>query len=135
MLKYYNQMLMEDMFMMNIFLLLFTRVRSILFAAKVSCIVKVTQVLQFSSCLTIIIVSYSAYELWFKQILFEIDSVRDMFTGSEKLQNISEEVLEEESETVPVLSDEPKYKAVDENKMLEILNRMNRVVMILKVDC
>ena len=58
-----------------------------------------------------------------------------MFTGSEKLQNISEEVLEEESETVPVLSDEPKYKAVDENKMLEILNRMNRVVMILKVDC
>ena len=67
--------------------------------------------------------------------MFEIDSVRDMFTGSEKLQNISEEVLEEESETVPVLSDEPKYKAVDENKMLEILNRMNRVVMILKVDC
>ena len=58
-----------------------------------------------------------------------------MFTGSEKLQNISEEVLEEESGTTPVLSDEPKYKAVDENKMLEILNRMNRVVMILKVDC
>ena len=63
--------------------------------------------------------------------MFEIDSVRDMFTGSEKLQNISEEVLEEESGTTPVLSDEPKYKAVDENKMLEILNRMNRVVMIL----
>ena len=27
----------------------------------------------------------------------------------------------------------PKYGEVDENRMLEIMNRMNRVVMILKV--
>ena len=30
----------------------------------------------------------SAYELWFKQIIYEIDSIRDIFMGSEKLQEI-----------------------------------------------
>ena len=54
--------------------------------------------------------------------------------SSETLPNISEETVEEEaSEAAATPSNEPRYKAVDENNMLEILNRMNRVVKILKV--
>ena len=89
--------------------------------------------LYFNSAIKLILFII-AYELWFKQILFEIDSVRDMFMSSETLPNISEETVEEEaSEAAATPSNEPRYKAVDENNMLEILNRMNRVVKILKV--
>lgn len=77
---------------------------------------------------------FSAYELWFKQILFEIDSVRYMFMEAETLPNISEEAIDEEAgDTSAATLSGPRYKAVDENNMLEILNRMNRVVKILKV--
>ncbi|XP_070198004.1 tryptophan 2,3-dioxygenase-like isoform X2 [Littorina saxatilis] len=51
------------------------------------------------------IITHQAYELWFKQILFEIDSVRNLFSQ-------------------PIL---------DESKMLQILNQLNRVVLILKL--
>ncbi|ESO93465.1 hypothetical protein LOTGIDRAFT_202558 [Lottia gigantea] len=51
------------------------------------------------------IITHQAYELWFKQILFEIDSVRDVFRA-------------------PLL---------DESKTLLIVNRLNRVVLILKL--
>ncbi|XP_066146898.1 tryptophan 2,3-dioxygenase [Euwallacea fornicatus] len=50
------------------------------------------------------IITHQAYELWFKQILFELDSVRNIFS----------EVLEE-------------------TQTLEILKRLNRIVLILKV--
>ena len=56
--------------------------------------------------------------------------------GSEKeLHQIDEDAIEENdsSDNANHNMNEPKYKTVDENKMLEILNRMNRVVMILKV--
>lgn len=46
-----------------------------------------------------------AYELWFKQIIFELDSLRTLFD-----QNLIEESL-----------------------MLEIIKRLNRIVLILKV--
>lgn len=46
-----------------------------------------------------------AYELWFKQIIYELDSIRGIFS-----------VVLEESQT------------------LEILKRLNRVVLILKVS-
>ena len=53
---------------------------------------------------------------------------------AETLPNICEETLEEEGgDTAATPSSGPRYKAVDENNMLEILNRMNRVVKILKV--
>ena len=56
--------------------------------------------------------------------------------GAETLPNINEETVEEETgDTAAAQSSEPRYKAVDENNMLEILNRMNRVVKILKVRC
>ncbi|XP_076273642.1 tryptophan 2,3-dioxygenase vermilion isoform X3 [Rhynchophorus ferrugineus] len=50
------------------------------------------------------IITHQAYELWFKQIIFELDSVRDIF-----------------SETL------------EESQTLEILKRLNRIVLILKV--
>ncbi|XP_060531349.1 tryptophan 2,3-dioxygenase isoform X2 [Cylas formicarius] len=50
------------------------------------------------------IVTHQAYELWFKQIIFELDSIRAIFS----------EVLEE-------------------TQTLEILKRLNRIVLILKV--
>ncbi|KAH8289325.1 hypothetical protein KR054_003858, partial [Drosophila jambulina] len=47
----------------------------------------------------------SAYELWFKQIIFEFDSIRDMLDA----------------------------EVIDETKTLEIVKRLNRVVLILKL--
>lgn len=51
------------------------------------------------------IITHQAYELWFKQILFEVDSVRDIFM-------------------MPIL---------DESQMLKVVNRLSRVVLILKL--
>ncbi|XP_052792564.1 tryptophan 2,3-dioxygenase-like [Mya arenaria] len=53
------------------------------------------------------IITHQAYELWFKQILYEIDSVR-------------------------VLFDTPA-KTLDEGKTLNIINRLGRVSLILKL--
>ncbi|CAD7077573.1 unnamed protein product [Hermetia illucens] len=51
------------------------------------------------------IITHQAYELWFRQIIFELDSVRDLLN----------------SETI------------EESKTLEILKRLNRIVLILKL--
>ncbi|KAA0201611.1 hypothetical protein HAZT_HAZT010954 [Hyalella azteca] len=51
------------------------------------------------------IIIHQAYELWFKQIIYEVDSVREIFSVEE----------------------------VDERKMLEIIKRIHRVTLILKV--
>lgn len=51
------------------------------------------------------IVTHQAYELWFKQIIFELDSIRALF-----------------------LTD-----TIAESNTLEILKRLNRIVQILKV--
>ncbi|CAF4762633.1 unnamed protein product [Pieris macdunnoughi] len=51
------------------------------------------------------IVTHQAYELWFKQIIFEVDSVRSMLN----------------------------VEGLDEGHTMEILKRMNRVVLILKL--
>ncbi|XP_053947578.1 tryptophan 2,3-dioxygenase [Anastrepha ludens] len=51
------------------------------------------------------IVTHQAYELWFKQIIFELDSIREML-------NIED---------------------LEESKTLEILKRLNRIVLILKL--
>lgn len=48
----------------------------------------------------------AAYELWFKQIIFELDSLRDMFN----------------------------QETIEESLMLEILKRLGRIVLILKVS-
>ncbi|CAL4061243.1 unnamed protein product [Meganyctiphanes norvegica] len=51
------------------------------------------------------IIIHQVYELWFKQILFELDSVRDIFSAVD----------------------------VNETRMLEIVKRIHRVTMILKL--
>lgn len=51
------------------------------------------------------IITHQAYELWFKQILYEIDSVRSLFSSS----------------------------CVDGGKTLQIICRLNRIVLILKL--
>lgn len=50
--------------------------------------------------------SLIAYELWFKQIIFELDSLRTFFDS----------------------------KVIEESLMLEIIKRLNRIVLILKVS-
>lgn len=51
------------------------------------------------------IITHQAYELWFKQIMYELDSVREMFNSKE----------------------------IEERKMLEVLKRMNRIALIWKL--
>lgn len=55
--------------------------------------------------LSLLVAMILAYELWFKQIIYELDSIRDLFNTS----------------------------YVDESRTLEILKRLNRIAMILKV--
>lgn len=52
------------------------------------------------------IVTHQAYELWFKQVIFEIDSIRDIFLHD---------------------------SVVNEARMLEVIKRLQRVVMIIKL--
>lgn len=51
------------------------------------------------------IITHQAYELWFKQIIFELDSVRDLLN----------------------------VQGLDEGHTMEILKRLNRIVLILKL--
>lgn len=53
-----------------------------------------------------LIIFLLAYELWFKQIIFELDSLRDLFNT----------------------------ESIEESSTLEILKRLNRIVLILKVN-
>lgn len=50
------------------------------------------------------IITHQAYELWFKQVIYELDSIRDMF------------IVE-----------------LEESQTLEIIKRLNRIVLILKL--
>lgn len=51
------------------------------------------------------IITHQAYELWFKQIIYELDSIRVLFD----------------------------VDVIEESRTLEILKRLNRIVQILKV--
>jgi len=77
------------------------------------------------------IIVHQTYELWFKQIIYEIDSIRDTFLGSERLQEIALMTLNGDEKAKKAMQDQGMM--VDENKMLEINKRLSRVVMILKL--
>lgn len=64
------------------------------------------------------IVTHQAYELWFKQILHEIDSVRDLFSAPEHGHLVC-------------CARPQSY--LDESKTLLIMSRLNRVVQIMKL--
>lgn len=76
------------------------------------------------------IITHQAYELWFKHIIFEIDSIRDIFLGSEKIQQFALLNLDEDKKAEAISQ---QGMIVDERRMLEINKRLGRVVMILKL--
>lgn len=70
----------------------------------------------------------TAYELWFKQIIYELDSVRKLFNSeAENIENnINDNSSDDSKKSV-------NYQRLDESQTLEILKRLNRIVLILKV--
>jgi hypothetical protein len=96
-------------------------------------------------------VSCAAYEIWFKQILYEIDSVRELFLGKANMDRILDNIAKTLSDTMTIESEDavPRrrkrddmcsisedavhHHEVDDAHMLEINKRLNRVVMIMKV--
>lgn len=79
-----------------------------------------------SNCTILSISTIAAYELWFKQIIFELDSVRTLFSSENNAYNGST------SDQSIHQSNRVTY-ALNESKTLEILKRLNRIVLILKV--
>lgn len=66
-----------------------------------------------------------AYELWFKQIIYELDSVRRLFR--------SEIEISSNGNDNSTKNNNPNHQTLDESRTLEILKRLNRIVLILKV--
>ncbi|CAK9819441.1 Tryptophan 2,3-dioxygenase [Anthophora plagiata] len=75
------------------------------------------------------IVTHQAYELWFKQIIYELDSVRALFNsepnGYDSLNGTSNNHTVVQKNRVPQI--------LNESRTLEILKRLNRIVLILKL--
>ncbi|XP_063992135.1 tryptophan 2,3-dioxygenase isoform X1 [Diachasmimorpha longicaudata] len=69
------------------------------------------------------IVTHQAYELWFKQIIYELDSVRGLFSPEKDFISDGNDGL----------SEAMNYQRLDESRTLEILKRLNRIVLILKL--
>lgn len=76
------------------------------------------------------ILIFIAYELWFKQIIFELDSVRALFSSESTACNASNGSSNKHS----AINEKNKASYIlNESKTLEILKRLNRIVLILKV--
>ncbi|KAL6258987.1 hypothetical protein P5V15_008909 [Pogonomyrmex californicus] len=76
------------------------------------------------------IITHQAYELWFKQIIFELDSVRALFNSESNDCNVSngspnDHLITNRSNGI--------FHVLNESKTLEILKRLNRIVLILKL--
>ncbi|CAL1688932.1 unnamed protein product [Lasius platythorax] len=76
------------------------------------------------------IVTHQAYELWFKQIIFELDSVRVLFSSESNSYDGSNKSSSNHSTTK---QDNGVSHILNESKTLEILKRLNRIVLILKL--
>jgi len=70
---------------------------------------------------------HQTYELWFKQIIYEIDSIRETLSGSEEIQKALMKSPPRGKQTAD------QGMIVDERKMLEVNKKLSRVVMILKL--
>ncbi|EZA49883.1 hypothetical protein DMN91_011631 [Ooceraea biroi] len=77
------------------------------------------------------IITHQAYELWFKQIIFELDSVRALFSSN------AHDAHDAHNGTMNNSSANNQENGVshvlNETKTLEILKRLNRIVLILKL--
>ncbi|XP_043669022.1 tryptophan 2,3-dioxygenase isoform X1 [Vespula pensylvanica] len=69
------------------------------------------------------IVTHQAYELWFKQIIYELDSVRSLFTSDSNVYNTTNHTSKIQN----------GVHILNESRTLEILRRLNRIVLILKL--
>lgn len=73
---------------------------------------------------------FIAYELWFKQIIYELDSVRALFNSEPS--NFG--ALNGTSNFHTSIQKNRISEVLDESRTLEILKRLNRIVLILKVS-
>ena len=71
----------------------------------------------------------TAYELWFKQIIYELDSVRGLFNSEP-----SDHDLNGTTNNHTAVPKSRISQVLDETRTLEILKRLNRIVLILKVS-
>ncbi|KAL2727038.1 hypothetical protein V1478_007316 [Vespula squamosa] len=69
------------------------------------------------------IITHQAYELWFKQIIYELDSVRSLFTSDSNVYNTTNHTSKIQN----------GVHILNESRTLEILRRLNRIVLILKL--
>uniref|UniRef100_V9IHY8 Tryptophan 2,3-dioxygenase n=1 Tax=Apis cerana TaxID=7461 RepID=V9IHY8_APICE len=74
------------------------------------------------------IITHQAYELWFKQIIYELDSVRALFNSEPS--NFG--ALNGTSNCHTSIQKNRISEVLDESRTLEILKRLNRIVLILK---
>lgn len=72
----------------------------------------------------------AAYELWFKQIIFELDSVKALFSSESNSYEVSNRFSSNHSNAK---QDNGVSYIFNESHTLEILKRLNRIVLILKV--
>ncbi|XP_029036226.1 tryptophan 2,3-dioxygenase isoform X1 [Osmia bicornis bicornis] len=75
------------------------------------------------------IVTHQAYELWFKQIIYELDSVRALFNS----ESNGYDFLNGTSNNRPAIQKNRVPQILNESRTLEILKRLNRIVLILKL--
>ncbi|XP_076641407.1 tryptophan 2,3-dioxygenase vermilion isoform X1 [Halictus rubicundus] len=75
------------------------------------------------------IITHQAYELWFKQIIYELDTVRTVFNSEpstyDPALNGTSNNRSSQNNRLP--------QVLNESRTLEILKRLNRIVLILKL--
>ena len=76
---------------------------------------------------------FSAYELWFKQVIYEVDTIREIFLGNETLKKFVATITGNNTQSEGDTNNFTHDMVVDERKMLEINKRLSRIVMILKL--
>lgn len=76
------------------------------------------------------IITHQAYELWFKQIIFELDSVKALFSSEFNSYDASNKFSSNHSS---IKQDNGVSYILKESNTLEILRRLNRIVLILKL--
>ncbi|XP_068970679.1 tryptophan 2,3-dioxygenase [Bombus flavifrons] len=74
------------------------------------------------------IITHQAYELWFKQIIYELDSVRVLFNSEPSSYDFNGT-----SNNLTALQKTRISQVLNESRTLEILKRLNRIVLILKL--
>lgn len=75
------------------------------------------------------IVTHQAYELWFKQIIYELDSVRALFNSQPSVYDSANGTSMDSTG----IQKNGVSQVLNESRTLEILKRLNRIVLILKL--